>query len=55
MPNMKKQKTECNTAAHGKTRAAIQKQLIQNKSEVLTPILKSRLGNRSDSQKDGRQ
>ena len=37
-----------------KTRAAVQKQLRQTKSEVLTPILKSRLGIRSDSQKDGR-
>jgi hypothetical protein len=38
-----------------KTRAAVQKQLRQTTSEVLTPILESRLGNRSDSQKDGRQ
>ena len=38
-----------------KTRAAVRKHLRQTKSEVLTPILKSRLGIRSDSQKDGRQ
>jgi hypothetical protein len=38
-----------------KTRAAVRKQLRQTKSEVLTPILKSRLGIRSDSQKEGRQ